>query len=71
MRADGTLANGVNDVSALNCQKIRVSALFVDKALVLSPEGMPLKFKRWIEGDELVVDHPIGGGRFVRIDALP
>ncbi len=71
MRADGTLENGVNDVSALNCQKIRVSALFVDKALVLSPDGMPLKVKRWLEGDELVVDHPVGGGRFKRIDALP
>ncbi len=71
MRADGTLENGVNDVSAMNCQKIRVSALFVDKVLVLSPEGMSIKVKRWLEGDELVVDHPIGGGRFKQIDALP
>jgi hypothetical protein len=39
MRADGTLENGVHDVSALNFLPIQVVATFEDGALVLRPVG--------------------------------
>ena len=71
MRADGTLENGVNDVSGLSCDEIRVAAEFIDDALVLTPEGMSIQVRRWLEDDELVVEHPLIAGRLRRIDALP
>ena len=39
MRADGTLANGVNDVAAANLSPIRVAAVFKDGRLDLHPFG--------------------------------
>ena len=71
MRADGTLENGVNDVSGMNCEKIRVAAEFIEGVLVLSPEGMDIQIRRWIEDDELVIDHPLIAGRLRQIDAIP
>ena len=71
MRADGTLENGVNDVSGLSCDEIRVAAEFIDDALVLTPEGMSIQVRRWLEDNELVVEHPLIAGRLRRIDALP
>ena len=71
MRADGTLENGVNDVSGFNCQAIRVRAQFVDGALVLSPEGSDVQVVRFLDGDVLVVEHPLIGGRMEALDALP
>jgi hypothetical protein len=55
MRADGTLANGVNDVSALNFQPIRVAATFEGGALVLRPDGVEgFEVTRARDGAELV-----------------
>lgn len=54
MRADGTLGNGVHDVSALNGDPIHVAAFFEDDRLVLRPDGHPIEVIRHMDGDELV-----------------
>jgi hypothetical protein len=57
MRADGTLENGVNDVSGINGAQIHVAAVFEDGALVLHPNGVgksPITVTRHLEGDVLV-----------------
>ncbi|MEW6271411.1 MAG: hypothetical protein AB1689_19185 [Thermodesulfobacteriota bacterium] len=55
MRADGTVDNGVHDVSALNFQPITVVATFEDGALVLRPVGIPgFVVTRARDGDALV-----------------
>ena len=69
MRADGTYENGVNDVAARNCESIRVSAQFIDGALVLRPEGFDLEVTRHLEGDVLILEHPLAGGRYARGNA--
>ncbi|MCH7810059.1 MAG: hypothetical protein IH863_05725 [Chloroflexi bacterium] len=57
MRADGTLENGVNDVSGVTGSAIRVAAIFEDGALVLHPNGVgksPITVTCHLEGDVLV-----------------
>lgn len=55
MRADGTLRNGVNDVAAANCLRIRVAADFNNGSLDLRPfDAPPVLVKRYLEGDEMV-----------------
>jgi hypothetical protein len=55
MRADGTLENGVHDVSAINFQPIQVVATFEDGALVLRPVGLDgFEVTRAREGAEMV-----------------
>jgi hypothetical protein len=55
MRADGTLENGVNDVSALNFQPIQVAATFAGGALVLRPAGAQgFEVTRARDGDEIL-----------------
>ena len=58
MRADGTLANGVNDVAAANFSPIKVAALFKDGRLDLHPfgydESRPALVTREIAGRQLV-----------------
>ena len=71
MRADGTLENGVNDVSGINCEEIRVVAEFIDDSLVLSPEGISIQVIRYLDGEELVVEHPLISGRLRRIESIP
>jgi len=66
MRADGTYENGVNDVAARTCDPIRVSAQFIDGALVLRPEGFDLEVTRHLEDGVLVLAHPLAGGRYTR-----
>ena len=54
MRADGTLENGVNDVSAGGLTPISVAASFEDGALVLRPNNAFVAVTRHLEGDVLV-----------------
>lgn len=54
MRADGTLENGVNDVSARGFAPISVAARFEDGALVLRPNDAFVAVTRHLEGDVLV-----------------
>jgi hypothetical protein len=54
MRADGTLENGVNDVSASSFTPISVAAAFEDGALVLRPNNAFIAVTRHLEGDVLV-----------------
>ncbi len=56
MRADGTLENGVNDVSARGFLPITVAARFEDGALVLRPNDAFVAVTRHLEGDVLVWD---------------
>lgn len=55
MRADGTVENGVHDVSALNFLPIQVVATFEEGALVLRPVGIPgIEVTRARDGAHLV-----------------
>ena len=54
MYADGTLENGVNDVSAVRFEEIHVAATFEDGKLVLRPGNMFVAVTRHLEGEELV-----------------
>jgi len=54
MRADGTLENGVNDVSGFDFQPISVAARFEDSVLVLRPNDAFVAVTRHLEGDVLV-----------------
>jgi hypothetical protein len=55
MRCDGTIENGVDDVSAINGQPIHVVCTFEDGVHVLRPVGVPgVEIKRQLDGDELV-----------------
>ncbi len=55
MRADGTLENGVHDVSAINFQPIQVVATFEGGALVLRPVGIQgFEVTRARDGEEIV-----------------
>jgi hypothetical protein len=54
MVADGTLENGVNDVSGFDFQPIQVAASFEDGKLVLRPGNMFVAVTRHLEGDVLV-----------------
>ncbi len=54
MFADGTLENGVNDVSARAFQPIQVAATFEDGRLVLRPNNAFIAVTRHLEGDVLV-----------------
>ncbi|HUW02590.1 MAG TPA: hypothetical protein VMW08_09590 [Acidimicrobiales bacterium] len=58
MRADGTEANGVNDVMAADLTTpISVAATFEDGVHVLRPAGLPVEIRRWRDGDELIWDY--------------
>jgi hypothetical protein len=55
MRADGTVENGVHDVSAINFAPITVVATFEDGALVLRPVGVTgFEVTRARDGEALV-----------------
>ena len=54
MYADGTLENGVNDVSGWDGQPIHVAATFEDGVLVLRPGNAFVAVTRHLEGDVLV-----------------
>lgn len=54
MFADGTLENGVNDVSAHGFAPIQVAATFEDHKLVLRPGNAFVAVTRHLEGDVLV-----------------
>jgi len=54
MYADGTLENGVNDVSARGFSPISVAATFEDGTLVLRPNNAFVAVTRHLEGDVLV-----------------
>jgi hypothetical protein len=55
MRCDGTVENGVNDVSAISFQPIRVVARFEDGVHVLRPVGIAgFVVTRELDGDALV-----------------
>ncbi|MEO8539499.1 MAG: hypothetical protein ABI577_07140 [bacterium] len=54
MRADGTLENGVNDVSARGFSPISVAARFEGETLVLRPNDAFVAVTRHLEGDVLV-----------------
>lgn len=70
MRADGTVENGVHDVSAIDYRPIDVVATFEDGVLVLRPIGVPgVEVTRERDGDELVwVYGPFAVVRMKRID---
>jgi hypothetical protein len=73
MRADGTIAHGVNDVAAVNFAPIQVAALFCDGRLDLHPGGYdpakPALVSRWLEDGELVWNYAIFTVRLRRVDA--
>jgi len=71
MRADGTLENGVNDVSGWECQPIEVAAEFVDGQLQLRPFGGPVAVTRELDGEELVWVFAGSISRLKRICNLP
>lgn len=54
MECDGTLENGVNDVSAFTYQPIRVAAAWEDGKLVLRPNNAFVAVTRRLEGDVLI-----------------
>jgi len=54
MVADGTLENGVNDVSAFTNEPIRVAATFEDGVLVLRPNNEFVAVTRELDGENLV-----------------
>lgn len=54
MECDGTLENGVDDVSAVTYQPIRVAATWEDGMLVLRPNNAFVAVTRRLEGDVLV-----------------
>lgn len=69
MRADGTLENGVHDVSAINFQPIRVVATFEDGALVLRPDGVQgIEVTRARDGAEMVWHY--GPSLVVRLERI-
>ncbi len=67
MRVDGTLANGVNDVSAIDCSPIRVSAEFNDGSHDLKAFGLFLAVTRKLEGDELFWNFLGNPNRLVKV----
>lgn len=54
MVCDGTLENGVNDVSGFNWQPINVAATWEDGKHVLRPNNEMIAVTRELDGDELV-----------------
>lgn len=54
MECDGTLENGVDDISALSLQPITVAAAWEEGALVLRPNNAFVAVTRHLEGDVLV-----------------
>ena len=54
MVCDGTLENGVNDVSGFNWQRINVAATWEDGKHVLRPNNEMIAVTRELDGDELV-----------------
>jgi hypothetical protein len=71
MRADGTLKNGVNDVAAATCAKIRVAAEFIDGKLALRPFGGPVLVTRKLDGNEMILFYAGKPSRLRRINSLP
>lgn len=69
MRADNTAANGVNDVSVMNCKPIRVSAEFVNGSLDLKVLGFFIAAQRRLDGDELIFTYLGNPNRLVRVCA--
>jgi hypothetical protein len=67
MRTDGTVANGVNDISAITFAPIHVAASFTNGKLELRPNGGAVAVTRWIEGDELVWVYLVKTFRMKRI----
>lgn len=72
MRADGTLRNGVNDVSP-SCTRIRNRTRYRDGVLEMDGYGIPwIRVERWMEGEELRWTHPLAGShRMKRICHVP
>jgi len=70
MRADGTVENGVHDVSAIDFRPIDVVATFEDGVLVLRPVGVPgVEVTRERDGEALVwVYGPFAIVRLKRVD---
>jgi hypothetical protein len=70
MRADGTEANGVDDVAQFDkVTPIRVVASFEDGVHVLRPVGQPgIEVRRWRDGDQLVFQYVGFTARLDRID---
>ncbi len=54
MFCDGTLENGVNDISAFNWQPINVAAAWEDGKHVLRPNNLMIAVTREMDGDELI-----------------
>ena len=72
MRADGTLRNGVKDVSP-SCTRIRNRTRYREGVLEMDGYGIPwIRVERWMEGDELRWTHPLAGDhRMRRICRVP
>lgn len=71
MRCDGTVENGVNDVSALNGQPIQVVATFEEGVHVLRPVGLPgIEITRHLDGEELIWNYLGFTAWLRRIDAV-
>ena len=70
MRADGTLENGVHDVSPVGAE-IRVMAEFCDGRLDLRPNGGRVMVTRYLEGDEMVWRYGPFRNRLHRLSGPP
>lgn len=69
MRCDGTEANGVHDVAAIDkATPITVVATFEHGVHVLRPVGVPIEVTRRMDGDELVWDYPGFVARLRRVE---
>ena len=71
MRVDGTLENGVNDVSENTGEEIHIGALFENGRLNLRANNNLLGVSRWLEGDEIVWTYLGKENRMRRLKAPP
>jgi hypothetical protein len=71
MRCDGTLANGVHDVAAVDkTTPIAVIATFESGVHVLRPEGLPVQITRRREGDDLWWEYLGFTARLIRVSPV-
>jgi len=72
MFCDGTLENGVNDVSGIGGRRIRVAATFVDGVHKLRPfDKKVVAVTRRLDGDELIWRYGLSTNRLRRLTEPP
>ncbi|MGB1631377.1 MAG: hypothetical protein ACPHIC_10620, partial [Acidimicrobiales bacterium] len=72
MFCDGTLENGVNDVSGIGGRRIRVAATFEDGVHKLRPfDKKVVAVTRRLDGDELIWRYGLSTNRLRRLTEPP